>query len=165
MDTSYFVVNKTPDMKLLITSALLLIAAITVAGQSINPNYDSTLAGKTGADEYGMKMYVLVILKSGSNKVTDKVERDSLFAGHMRNIRKLAGMKKLIVAGPLEDNEKTYRGIFILDVQSFDEAKALMETDPTIKQKVFDIELYQWYGSAALPEYLDSADKIWKSRP
>lgn len=152
-------------MKIFIALALFLITGITAAAQTVNPDYDSTLARKTGADEYGMKMYVLVILKSGSNKVSDQTERDSLFAGHMRNIRKLAGMKKLVVAGPLENNDKSYRGIFVLDAQTFDEAKALMEPDPTIKQKVFEVELYQWYGSAALPEYLESADKIWKKRP
>jgi uncharacterized protein YciI len=157
--------NKFFKMKISILLGLFLLVGITAAGQTFNPNYNSTLARKTGADEYGMKIYVLVILKSGSNKVTDEAERDSLFAGHMRNIRNLAGMKKLIVAGPLENNEKSYRGIFILDTQSFEEAKALMDPDPTIKQKVFDVELYQWYGSAALPEYLESADKIWKSRP
>jgi len=152
-------------MKLCIILTIFLLMGIITSAQTINPNYDSTLAKRAGADEYGMKMYVLVILKSGSYKVSDQTERDSLFAGHMRNIRKLAGMKKLVVAGPLENNDKSYRGIFILDTQTFDEAKALMDADPAIKQKVFEAELYQWYGSAALPDYLESADKIWKSRP
>jgi len=28
-----------------------------------------------------------------------------------------------------------------------------------------DMELFSWYGSAALPEYLPFSDKIWKAKP
>ena len=28
-----------------------------------------------------------------------------------------------------------------------------------------DYEIFTWYGSAALPEYLPAADKIWKLKP
>ncbi len=34
-----------------------------------------------------------------------------------------------------------------------------------IKADLLDVELYDWYGSAALPEYLDASDKIWKEKP
>jgi uncharacterized protein YciI len=134
------------------------------SAQTINTKYDQTLAEKLGADENGMKMYVLVILKTGSAVVTDQARRDSLFAGHMANINRLGQQKKLVVAGPLEKNEKTYRGIFILDVKSFDEANQLLAGDPTIREKIFDVEMFNWYGSAALPEYLDASEKVWKAR-
>jgi uncharacterized protein YciI len=152
-------------MKIFYVFVLWFFMPYGASAQSTNPNYDSDLAGKLGADEYGMKMYIMVILKTGPNNVTDKVKRDSLFAGHQNNIRKLVGLGKLIVAGPIETNDRSYRGIFILDVQSFEEANALLEMDPTIKQQVFETELYKWYGSAALPEYLKTSDKIWKKRP
>ncbi len=29
----------------------------------------------------------------------------------------------------------------------------------------YDPELYNWYGSAALPEYLEASDRIWKINP
>jgi uncharacterized protein YciI len=70
--------------------------------------------------------------------------------------------KKLIVAGPMVKNEKSYRGIFILDVATTEEAKLLLETDPAIKAKFLEPEFYEWYGSAALPEYLEASDKVWK---
>ena len=35
-----------------------------------NPNYDAALAKKLGASEFGMKMYVLAILKKGPNYST-----------------------------------------------------------------------------------------------
>ncbi len=152
-------------MKSLLILSALFIVNFSATGQVKNPNYDSTLAGRLGADEYGMKMYVMVILRTGSNKVQDKVVRDSLFAGHQRNIRRLVGLKKLIVAGPIAENERSYRGIFIFDVKTIEEAKELIGPDPTVEQKIFEPEFYKWYGSAALPEYLEASDLIWKIRP
>ena len=149
-------------MKTLLFLPVFLLLGIVSSAQTINPNYDSTLAKTFGADDYGMKMYVLVILKSGSNTVENKAVRDSLFAGHMQNIGRLVDMGKLIVAGPLGKNDKTYRGIFILNVTTFEEANQLMEADPAIKEKLLEPELYNWYGSAALSDYLKTSDKIWK---
>jgi uncharacterized protein YciI len=149
---------------LFILLASLFVIALGV-GQTVNPRYDSTLAKTLQADDYGMKSYVLVILKTGSNKSTDKVLIDSCFAGHMKNIGRLVDLNKLVVAGPMAKNEKLYRGIFILNVTSFDEANELLQTDPAISEKLLEAELYAWYGSAALPEYLKVSDKIWKIKP
>ena len=155
---------------------LILLTAQLSFGQSstphakdtagTNPNYDASLAEKLGGDEYGMKRYFLVILKTGTHTLTDKEFIGEQFRGHMNNIQRLVEEKKLIVAGPLGKNEKKYRGIFILDnIQTEQEAKELLQTDPAIKSGLLDYEIYSWYGSAALPEYLPASDKIWKSRP
>jgi len=152
-------------MKIAVLISLFIFSTINLMGQTNNPNYDANLAKTLGADNLGMKMYVMVILKTGSNKVADKAKRDSLFAGHFANINRLIELKKMVIAGPFEQNEKTYRGIFILDVNTFEEATALLETDPTIKGKIFETEMFHWYGSAALPEYLHTADKLWKTKP
>ncbi|HQW91584.1 MAG TPA: hypothetical protein PKY28_00735 [Ferruginibacter sp.] len=149
-------------MKIIVIFLALSLATSTGFSQKTNPNYDSTLAKKMEADDYGMKKYVLVMLKTGTNTTDDKKIKDSLFAGHMDNINRLVKINKLVVAGPLTKNEKTYRGIFILDVKTFEEANALLETDPAIKERLLAAELYQWYGSAALPAYLEASDKIWK---
>ncbi len=153
---------KNKHMKTIITILLFMFFAIWTNGQTTNPKYDSTLAIKLGADEYGMKNYILVMLKTGSNKTTDKVMIDSCFNGHMANINRLVYLEKLIVAGPLDKNDKTYRGIFILNVSTIEEANTLLQTDPAVKEKLLEAELYKWYGSAALSEYLDASDKIWK---
>lgn len=149
-------------MKLLLTISLLTLFAVSALGQKTNPNYDSTLAKKYGADERGMKSYVLVILKTGSSTITDKAFIDSCFSGHMNNINRLVKSGQLIVAGPLGKNENTYRGIFILNTMTMEEAAELMQTDPAIKEKLLEPILFKWYGSAALPAYLDASDKVWK---
>ena len=83
-----------------------------------------------------------------------------------RGIVLIAEEGKLIIAGPLGKNENNYRGIFILnDIKSIEEAKELLQTDPAIKNGLLDYEIFTWYGSAALPEYLQFSDKIWKSKP
>jgi uncharacterized protein YciI len=138
---------------------------VEVDTTNANPNYDHELAQKLGADDYGMKSYILVILKTGSNQTTDKDFISKCFRGHMENIGRLVEEGKLIVAGPLGKNDKTYRGIFILDVKTIEEAQSLLQTDMAIKEGLLDAELYPWYGSAALSEYLPASDKIWKLKP
>lgn len=141
---------------------LLLISFFVHAAFSQgNRKYEKSLADSLGADDYGMKNYILVILKTGSNKTEDQKLIDSLFSGHMANIGRLADAGKLIVAGPLKKNDKTFRGIFILDVKK-DEASSILETDPAIKAKLLEPEIYEWYGSAALPMYLPYHEKVQK---
>lgn len=125
--------------------------------------FDPELAQALGADEMGMKNYILVILKTGPAVIEDKALRDSLFAGHFSNMNKMSEAGKLIVAGPLAQNERTYRGIFILDTTEEKEALELLAGDPTIANGIFEVELFKWYGSAALPEYLEVHKRIQKS--
>src|SRR4051812_20104297 len=121
---------------------LSLVCALSASAQKTNPSYNKALADSLNADEYGMKMYVFVILKSGTNKIDDKLKLDSLFAGHLKNIRRLANLGKLVVAGPFENNAKNYRGLFILNTKTTQEAASLLDTDPAIKAKLLDSELY-----------------------
>lgn len=142
----------------------LILAAFALQSQAQEkPKYDEALAKKLGADNYGMKMYVLVILKTGTNTTATKAQTDSLFKGHMSNMEKLTKENRLIVAGPMGKNDKQYRGIFILNSKSIEEAKTWLATDPAVNAKLLDAELFNWYGSAALSEYLPFHDKIQKS--
>ncbi len=143
---------------------LILFMSIASIAMAQNPNYDEELAKKLGADDYGMKNYIFVILKTGSNQSTNKAFVDSCFKGHMSNMAVLVEQGKLIVAGPFGKNDKTYRGLFILNAKDFEEAQAILQTDPAVKENLLEAELYKWYGSAALPEYLKTVDKIQKSK-
>ncbi|PKO99937.1 MAG: hypothetical protein CVU13_00050 [Bacteroidetes bacterium HGW-Bacteroidetes-8] len=149
------------------TIALTIISLLFVSlafSQTNNQNFDSELAKKLGADEYGMKSYILVILKTGSNTTTDKKFIDSCFAGHMSNMGVMVKAGKLVVAGPIGKNENSYRGLFILNAKDFEEATELLKGDPAVKERLLEAQLYNWYGSAALSLYLDSAEKIAKQR-
>ena len=146
---------------ILLTINLLTFNSSFTQAQNVSPGYDSTLAKRLNADDYGMKKYVLVLLKTGSVTNLDKTATDSLFAGHMTNINRLAENGKLVVAGPFFKNDK-YRGIFILNATTIGEGKQLVETDPAIKANLLEAEMLLWYGSAALSETLEIHKRIEK---
>jgi uncharacterized protein len=139
-----------------------------VGAQVMGPvsEYDAELARKLGADERGMKMYVLCILKTGPKdaEFTGKA-RDDIFAGHFANIGRLADEGKLAIAGPFEKNERSYRGLYIFNVPTIAEAEKLVVLDPAVKAGVFVPEMTLWYGSAALMAMPDIHKRIQKPQP
>jgi uncharacterized protein len=141
--------------------ALLVITGTSCFAQSKNPQYDAQLAQKLGADEYGMKTYVIAFLKTGPNRLKDPPARADLQMAHLKNIMRLADEGKLIVAGPFLDNQDI-RGIFIFNVSTVEEAKKLTETDPAVKAGTLIMELHPWYGSAALVEAYHLHKKVEK---
>lgn len=151
-------------MKNFIVFLVLVLFSLSVTAQVNTHVYDSVLAKKLGADDYGMKTYVLVILKTGPNKIEAGPERNKLFSGHMANINKLADDGKLVIAGPMGENDKEYEGIFILNVKTIEAATELLKGDPAISEKVLDTELFIWYGSAAISEYLKVQKSIEKKQ-
>ena len=113
--------------------------------------YDADLAKKLGADERGMKMYVLCILKTGPKDAEIQGDaRKNIFAGHFANINKLAEEGNLAVAGPFGKNDRAYRGLYIFNVPTIEEAEKLVILDPAVKSGVLVPEMTLWYGSAAL---------------
>lgn len=130
----------------------VLLAALASGGlaQAQNaPVYDAELAKSLGGNDNGMRRYVFVLLRTGPNKVAAGPERTEMFAGHMANIQRLANERKLAYAGPL-DGVDGARGIFILSVESIDEAKALVATDPVIAKGEMVAEYHTHFGSAGL---------------
>ena len=147
----------------MLLSSLVLLLATTVAapkpasapGKAAAPPaaaagaYDAKLAKRVGADERGMRKYVLVILKTGPNKMPEGEQRKAMFAGHFANMEKLASQGKLVVAGPFGKNDEGWRGLFLFAVETTEEARALTATDPVITNGEMVAEFHPWYGSAA----------------
>lgn len=150
---------------LLATLAVLLAFAGAARGQAAvdasRPKFDAELAKTVGADDYGMRNYVLVILKSGPNTIPAGAERDEMFKGHFANMNRLAAEGKLAVAGPL-DGVDGWRGLFILAVADLDEAKKLMATDPVVIKGEMIAEYHKHYGSAALMLVREAHDRVAK---
>jgi uncharacterized protein YciI len=115
------------------------------------PAYDAALAAKVGADDYGMKKYVIAFLKSGKVKIEDEAKRNELQMAHLKNIQRMALEGKLVLAGPFMDKQPI-RGIYIFNVTTVEEAAKLTESDPSIQAGTLEMELHPWYGSAALVE-------------
>jgi uncharacterized protein len=113
------------------------------------PAYDATLATKLKADDLGMRIYVMALLKAGPNRNRPPAEARALQAAHMANIDRLTAEGKLVLAGPFGD-DGVLRGIYIFDVATVAEAEALTRTDPAVQAGQLAMELHPWYGSAAL---------------
>lgn len=146
-------------------SFLLLFTAPVLAQTKLADNkrmpYDSAYAKKLGADDYGMKHYVMAFLKAGPNQTKDSAAAVQLQVAHLKNIQRMAREGKLVVAGPFLD-EGLVRGIYIFNVATIDEAKKLTSTDPAIKAGSLVMELHPWYGSAALMETVRIHKRIEK---
>ncbi len=147
---------------LLLALAFVCTAPVLTAEERA---YDPELAKKLGADERGMKMYVLCILKTGPKDADVKGDaRKEIFAGHFANIGRLADEGKLAVAGPFGTNDKSYRGLYIFNVATIEEAEKLVMLDPAVKAGVFVPELTLWYGSAAMMVVTETHRKIEKPK-
>ncbi len=116
--------------------------------------YDSIKAAAFGADDYGMKKYVMALLKRGPNQDLDSARSAEMQRAHMDNIIFLAEEGLLVLAGPFF-GKGDLRGIYIFDVRSIEEAVKLTNTDPAIQEGALEMELLEWYGSAALMEVND----------
>ena len=143
--------------------AIVFMASIAT-GNDTPPNtatYDQALAEKVGADEYGMRKYVLVVLKSGPKKMEKGKARDAMFKGHFSNMKRLASEGILALAGPL-DGVDGWRGLFILAVSDIEEARKHVATDPVIINEEMIAEYHHYYGSAALMLVNEAHEKLAK---
>lgn len=151
---------------LVITSLLFSVYFTAQEKKTEKPKFNQELATSLGADQYGMKPYTIVMLTTGTAKIEDKAKMGSLMKGHMENIGKLANEGKIVVAGPfLEKNKENYRGMFIFNTKSKEEAEQWVKTDPAVQAGIFSYEIFPWYGSAALPLYMKHHDEISKENP
>jgi uncharacterized protein YciI len=138
--------------KLILVAAVCLPLGCALAqSQSAPPKpvFDAELAKSVGADDFGMRKYVLVVLKTGPTPMPTGKERDEMFKGHFANINRLAAEGKLALAGPF-DGVDGWRGLFILAVSDIEEAKQLTATDPVVSSGEMVAEYHKYYGSAAL---------------
>ena len=153
------------SLSLVACAALATLAGLAPAQDATRapPAFDAELARSVGADDYGMKPYVLVILKTGPTAMPPGKQRDEMFKGHFANINRLAAEGKLALAGPL-DGVDGWRGLFVLAVSDIEEARKLVATDPVIGNGEMVAEFHKYYGSAALMLVNEAHAKIAKKR-
>jgi uncharacterized protein len=123
--------------------------------------YNAEKAKKLGADELGMRNYVVGFMRAGPVKLTNSKEVTLLRKAHRQNMQRLAMEGKLLLAGPFTDN-KSMKGFYIFDVSSVEEARILTISDPAVRAGALILELHPWYGTAALKEIPDIHRQIQK---
>lgn len=148
---------------ILVAAICSLLGCALVQAQPTSPKqaFDADLAKTVGADDFGMRGYVLVVLRTGPTPMPAGKERDEMFKGHFANINRLAAEGKLALAGPF-DGVNGWRGLFILAVSDIEEAKQLTATDPVVRNGEMVAEYHKYYGSAALMLVNDAHKKVAK---
>src|SRR5438552_2316497 len=112
----------------------------------MHPWWSEDIFKKANTSPFKLETVYLGFLKKGPNRKDgdDKTpEIQELQKAHIANINRLAGLKKLIVAGPFGD-DGVLRGIFVFRVSSIEEAQSLCATDPMIKIGRLVVELHPW---------------------
>lgn len=156
----------------LLISGLLLIGCSQNSAQTVPASliasptdFNAELAAELGADDYGMRSYVMVVLKTGpmDAKITDAEERAEIFKGHFSNMAKLAEAQKLVLSGPFIEGEGK-RGLYIFNVATIPEAEVLVQSDPAVAAGIFVPEFTKYYGSAALMQIQNVHKTIQKTK-
>ena len=124
--------------------SLLLLMLLMILCQVSFGQKDST-AKKT---EPALKQFWLVILKTGpmDKTIIDTAQRNKIFAGHFANMERLYYEGILKAAGPFGKNEYTWRGLFIMDCATKEEAESNVKTDPSVAAGIFIYDIAPWWG-------------------
>ncbi len=121
---------------------LFLIATIIFSQSAISQKNNKEKA------EPNIKQFWLVILKTGpkDKEITDSTERNKIFAGHFSNMKRLHEEGILKAAGPFGKNDFTWRGLFVLDCKTKEEAENYVKTDPAVAAGVFVVDILPWFS-------------------
>jgi uncharacterized protein YciI len=86
------------------------------------------------------KKYVVAIFTTGPSWDKSKSpDKQSGFAKHSANLRRLRAEKKIVLGSRYAD-----KGLILLDAKSIEEARAMFADDPTLKASVFVLDVYPW---------------------
>ncbi|MEM8566625.1 MAG: YciI family protein [Bacteroidota bacterium] len=107
----------------------------------ISPSMGQNTTGNPA--EQIVKYYFVELISNPDKPKIPKTETDSIQTAHMANIGSMIENRKLLLAGPFENGG----GIFILNVASLEEAKALAANDPAVKAGRLLTEIRPWYTS------------------
>lgn len=101
--------------------------------------------------------FVFAYLKTGPSSATNTpAQKQEIFKGHMANMKRLADERTLIIAGPYaKPADPTWRGLFIFDTPSIDEARKFVATDPGVVAGEFVAECIPLRATARLREFYD----------
>ena len=104
-----------------------------------------------------MARYYMVFLRRSGKPLPPAAEARKIMEGHMDNIRRLAGERKLLLAGPFMDQSGpgSLAGIFILATASAEEAQKLVDSDPAVAAGRFTFEIVPWLGPKTLVRVLE----------
>ncbi|HSR67868.1 MAG TPA: YciI family protein [Acidobacteriota bacterium] len=126
-----------------VRAGLLQVRILTWWGpEGIGDGYKQWASENPGQPD-PMKEYQLVLLKRGPKAdAFQGEEARELQAAHLANIRKMAEAGQLLVAGPFLDGD-SLRGIFVLTMDSVEEARQASRQDPAVQAGRLEMEIHR----------------------
>jgi len=108
------------------------------------------------AEDAGLPMpmsnYWFGVLRRGPSWTAERTAHtDSIQAGHMANIGRMAASGELLSAGPFMNNGD-WRGIFIFRADSIAKVRAMAAKDPALESGRLVLDLYPWFAPAGIGE-------------
>jgi uncharacterized protein len=124
-----------------IVSVVILcsIAAIAPAG-----SYRATAQ----EPKYEMGTFYLCLLIKPSNFNASQIPQQ-LQQNHFKHVLSLISSGKAAIAGPFGDDTRI-AGVFVLNASSPEEARAMEEADPLVKEGGFTVEVLKWWAAKGI---------------
>ena len=119
-------------------SGVLIVSAQDSTDSSSSPH-------SLAPTEFDSFIVVLLVRPPDAPELAKPV-LDKLQEEHLANIRRLASEGKLFKAGPFEDySGRNVRGMFILKTDSLEQARAWVQSDPSVKAGRVKPEYLKWF--------------------
>jgi uncharacterized protein YciI len=115
--------------------ALVIILAASLLGACRSSTPDTTAAEER-------HVFVIAALMAGHPQPSPSAEDiEAASNGHFDNMKRLSQAGHLLLAGPSGSAESEFRGLFLFDTASVDEARDLMASDPAVAAGLLSPEL------------------------
>ena len=88
-----------------------------------------------------MKKFFAVLYSPGSNWVDGKPMSEQPIAGHVAYVKNLNNDGTVLLAGPFRDDDG---GLTILQAESDDEARLIMDEDPDVRSGILRADVRGW---------------------
>lgn len=131
-------------MKYCLVTVLIFFTLNSIAQTETKAAEAATAKTKSPAEK--ITLFWFVMIKTGPKNDFDSATKAKLFAGHMSNMERLYYDGVLKVAGPFGKNDLNWRGIFIFDCKTKEDAEKITATDPAVEAGLFSVDIVPWYG-------------------
>jgi uncharacterized protein YciI len=98
--------------------------------------------------KYEMGTFYLCLLIKPSNFTLSSTP-PQLLQNHFKHVQGLIASDKAAIAGPFGD-ETRIAGVLVMNASSPEEARAMTESDPLVKEAGFSIEVLKWWAAKGI---------------
>jgi uncharacterized protein YciI len=91
--------------------------------------------------------YVCLLIKPSNSSAIQPSQQ--LVQGHFKHVQGLIASGKAAIAGPFADDTRV-AGVFVLNASTPDEARAMEEADPLVKEGGFSVEVLKWWAAKGI---------------